>query len=263
MGILKDSGFVVDNESSAVLSKFNWGAFWFAYFWGLGNGAFRKTVPILICDILMGIPILNIVVLIVNLVLRIIAGINGNKWAYEGRAWYNAQDFEDTQKRYATVAAVNFAAVVIFFIIGLFAGMMLSAYVKGANVSPANKSQISANSPLEEVADDVVRIQRMHGELKYGGMEIPKYIITDSEFAQKRNGTFVQSTPSNSVKFVSDKNPNLVYYKFLFVQEGNLDICNLKQKNCSVTMYQKGKPTGKIYYDNKGNKKQVKVVVKK
>lgn len=261
MGILKGSGFVVGSESSEVLSKFNWGAFWYSYFWGLGNGAFRKTVPILICDILSGIPIINIVVLIINLILRIIAGINGNKWAYEGRAWYDAKDFEDTQRRYATVVAVNFAVLVVFFVMGLFIGIM--GRTAGTAISPVNKTQLSAKSPLEEVADDVIRIQKVHGELKYGGMEIPKYILTDSEFAKRNNGIFLSSMPSNSVKFVSDKNPNLVYYKFLFVQEGSLNICNLKQKNCSITMYQKGKPTGKIYYDNKGNKKQVKIVVKK
>lgn len=115
---------VSEVDVQMALKPFNWGAFFFTYMWGLGNGSLGKTAPIFVCDILLAVPLINLLAIFVGLGLRIYAGINGNKWAYEGRAWYDLYDFTDTQVRWAKCVAVLVSVGLAFFFMGLFAAML-------------------------------------------------------------------------------------------------------------------------------------------
>ena len=54
------------------------------------------------------IPFLNILSGIGALVLAIVFGINGRKWAWENRIWNSVEDFESTQGTWDKVGLVLF-----------------------------------------------------------------------------------------------------------------------------------------------------------
>ena len=123
------------NKLQKTLEHFNWGAAFYTWLWGLGNGCFNKTWVVLVLQAFMWIPIVNFILLLANIGLMVYYGIKGNEWAYEGRAWWNLDDFEATQKRWATVVAVTagiFAALILFYIL-LFGAVVAFGAMGGSN----------------------------------------------------------------------------------------------------------------------------------
>ncbi|MBR6099133.1 hypothetical protein IKP85_05235 [bacterium] len=126
-------------ELETELRKFNWGACGCTWMWGLGNGSFNKTWHVLIVQgvwILMNyIPFLNILGLLTlpaYIGLMIYYGFNGNRWAFENRAWWSLEDFTATQRRWAIVTITVLCITILCVIIGIiiffvaFAAMLSS-----------------------------------------------------------------------------------------------------------------------------------------
>ena len=273
-------GIIQRNEDYSATfvppEEFNWGAFLFTYFWGLGNGSFKKTYPILICEIFLYIPVINFIAFIVYIYLRVLAGSHGNQWAYEGRAWYDEKEFRETQKHYwqtflVATCALSLTAFVIFIIGFTFMSKNLNnlaAFGDSANITLSGNAPISANtnnpkplSPLDTLISEIRTAQFMHGQFKDGN-EIADYIILNPQMVDKfSKGMGLSKYSSNSIKIFPKSNPRLMYYLFIFKKEGS---CNLKKKNCSVIMYHLGAPTDKAYFDDNGNIKHIKIkIVKK
>lgn len=84
------------------IKKWNWGAFVFNIWWGIGN----KTYLPLLCLI----PVLNIV-------WFFICGAKGNKWAWEKGEYKDVETFLLVQKSWNRAGFVSFIATIIFAII--------------------------------------------------------------------------------------------------------------------------------------------------
>ena len=116
-------------ELDRALKRFNWGVFGFVWLWGLGNGSFNKTWISIVVDIAAGflniIPLIGPILVFAAMIgIRIYLGINGNKWAFENRAWWSLTDFTETQKRWATATAIIvgfYVFIMILTIIGITA----------------------------------------------------------------------------------------------------------------------------------------------
>lgn len=89
------------SASSKPVSGWNWGAFYFGWLWGVFNGVYWPLIEL--------IPIVG---QLASLVVRIILGINGNRWAWENKVWTNAEHFNRVQHQWAIAA-------LIFFLIGV------------------------------------------------------------------------------------------------------------------------------------------------
>ena len=85
-----------------IAKKFNWGAFFLSWIWGLGNRSYITLIifPIAILGI---IPVLGI---IVQFGVMIWFGINGNKWAWQNKRWNSIEEFHSVQKKWAIAAAI-------------------------------------------------------------------------------------------------------------------------------------------------------------
>lgn len=70
----------------AEIKKWNWGAFFLSWIWGLGNNVFIALLSL--------IPGLN-------LIMSIVLGIKGNEWAWQNKQWNSIEDFLRIQKRWA------------------------------------------------------------------------------------------------------------------------------------------------------------------
>ena len=110
----------IEVRTNKALKHFNWGAFGFTWLWGLGNGSFGKTWHILILDIMSGLASkYALIVVAFAFIIRVFYGVNGNKWAFERRAWYSVEDYTETQRRWAKIFALLFGLFMIFFAAGV------------------------------------------------------------------------------------------------------------------------------------------------
>lgn len=73
-------------EIPAELDRWNWGAFFLNWIWGIGNSTFIALLAL--------IPIVNIVMIFV-------LGARGSRWAWRNRYWRDAEHFRKTQRNWA------------------------------------------------------------------------------------------------------------------------------------------------------------------
>jgi len=73
-------------EIPAELDRWNWGAFFLNWIWGIGNSTFVALLAL--------IPVVNIIMIIV-------LGARGSRWAWQNRAWRDAEQFRKVQRSWA------------------------------------------------------------------------------------------------------------------------------------------------------------------
>ena len=119
-----------------VTDKFNWGAFFFSWIWGI---KYKKWIMLLIIPAYM-IPFLG---MILGFGLQIWFGINGNKWAWQSTRYKSIQEFHEIHKKWATAA-------VIIMIINIIAtiGILLLSFQQGIsqNMMSTQKQGFSIDS---------------------------------------------------------------------------------------------------------------------
>lgn len=84
--------------------RWNWGAFFLTWIWGIGNNvliAFLCFVPFL------------------NLIWPIVLGVKGGEWAWQNKRWDNVEHFQRVQRIWAWVGFGFF-----LWFIAMFAGMI-------------------------------------------------------------------------------------------------------------------------------------------
>jgi hypothetical protein len=84
------------------IQKWNWGAFFLTFIWGIGNGVWRSF--------LIFIPIINIAV-------PFILGAKGNTWAWQNRIWRDVNHFKKVQKTWAIVGLIVWVFAIFLKII--------------------------------------------------------------------------------------------------------------------------------------------------
>lgn len=122
---LPKSGTNLANNSGAgkdspvldiVAKRFNWGAFFLSWIWGLANRSYI-TLVIFPAAILSIIPFLGI---FVQLGLCVWFGINGNKWAWQNKKWNSIEEFNAVQKKWAIADTIVEIIFVILIPIVIF-----------------------------------------------------------------------------------------------------------------------------------------------
>ena len=92
----------------SVEKRFNWGAFFFGWLWGIFHKSFITLIqlPFLI----LNFPFSNLIVL----GLMIWFGIKGNAWAWEKMAWQeiDENEFHAREKKWA-IAGTLFAILIV------------------------------------------------------------------------------------------------------------------------------------------------------
>jgi len=78
-------------EIPAELDRWNWGAFFLNWIWGIGNSTFIALLAL--------IPFVNIIMIIV-------LGLRGSRWAWRNRYWRDAEHFRSTQRKWAIAGLI-------------------------------------------------------------------------------------------------------------------------------------------------------------
>ena len=96
------------------IKRFNWGAFFLTWIWGIGNNV-METLWILVVGF---VPVIGC--LLSALVLPIIFGIKGNEWALKKKSYKSLEHFHSVQRTWAIIGLSFYVAtIVISLIIGL------------------------------------------------------------------------------------------------------------------------------------------------
>ncbi|MFW2487755.1 ribonuclease G [Clostridium chromiireducens] len=95
------------------IKKWNWGAFMFNIFWGIGN---KSYLPLLCL-----VPLLNIVWIFV-------CGAKGNEWAWKNGNYSSPQEFLLVQSTWSRAGLVAFIVAIVLVVLEfLFLGTLLAA----------------------------------------------------------------------------------------------------------------------------------------
>ena len=94
-----------DNNAAAV-KKWNWGAFWMSWIWGLGNKTYIALLGL--------IPV-------VNLVMAFVLGARGSGWAWKNKKWESVEQFTRIQGLWAAFGLGLFAGYAIALVLVIVA----------------------------------------------------------------------------------------------------------------------------------------------
>lgn len=125
-------------EIPAELDRWNWGAFFLNWIWGIGNSTFIALLAL--------IPFVNIIMIIV-------LGARGSRWAWRNRAWRDAEQFRKTQRNWAI------AGLVVWVVgIGGCATMVGSIpyLLKGSDAYHMTMDKLRADDRVKAALGDVV-----------------------------------------------------------------------------------------------------------
>ena len=86
--------------------RWNWGAFFLTWIWGLGNQVYIALLAL--------IPL-------VGLVMIFVLGAKGNEWAWRNKRWDSVEHFVRVQKKWAAWGVGIFLVIVLLsFLAGVF-----------------------------------------------------------------------------------------------------------------------------------------------
>lgn len=125
------SGSGVNAVVPAEVARWNWGAFFLSWIWGIGNNtfiAFLAFVPF------------------VNLAMPFVLGAKGSEWAWRNKRWESVETFRAVQRKWAWWGLVLVTLLVLFFI-GLFGAIFASlksseAYKLSVHALNADRSAV-------------------------------------------------------------------------------------------------------------------------
>ena len=107
--------------------KFNWGAFFLNWIWGIGNKTYITFLYIPASILSFFIPFLG-------LAISIWFGIQGNEWAWKNNNWKSLEDFNNTQRNWAIAGVIIRVSLALFlatFFILLIAMIVASGNLDG------------------------------------------------------------------------------------------------------------------------------------
>lgn len=123
-------------EIPLVIDKWNWGAFFFSWLWGLVHGIYWPFITIIGLDLFLVItgfsPVVNSLWGILYVGISIALGMSGNKWAWKTRNWTCTTDFLKMQHQWAMAALWTLTIGGILF---LFIWIVLSHAIINAIVN--------------------------------------------------------------------------------------------------------------------------------
>ncbi len=95
------SGHGISATLPGEIDRWNWGAFFLHWLWGIGNNTFIAF--------LMFIPFLNVIMMFV-------LGAKGSSWAWRNKKWESVEQFKAVQRKWAISGLIVHIVFIIFII---------------------------------------------------------------------------------------------------------------------------------------------------
>ncbi|KMT22552.1 hypothetical protein [Clostridium cylindrosporum] len=111
---MENTNYVQSNVVPNEVKGWNWGAFYFNIWWGIGN---KSYLPLLCL-----IPFFNVIWIFV-------CGAKGNSWAWKTGEFKDVETFLAVQKTWNRAGLVGFIISVVFLVLYvLFLGSIISSF---------------------------------------------------------------------------------------------------------------------------------------
>lgn len=115
------------------LKRWNWGAFFLTWIWGLGNRTYLgfivflgviviATLKAILINYLPGLthsflfPLFNILTLVFIVAVHILHGLFGTRWSWQNKPWSNARSFKRSQVIWSVVGLLWWVVVITSFV---------------------------------------------------------------------------------------------------------------------------------------------------
>ncbi len=119
----------IENRSSTVqiereLGKWNWGAFYFGWIWGVFNKVYVSLVQLVISVLSFAVTILGLGIItpifgLINIGISIWLGVKGSQMAWDNGAYRNLEHFRTSRHNWNVAAAIVFGIFIFIIIISL------------------------------------------------------------------------------------------------------------------------------------------------
>jgi len=109
------SGMRQGSDVPAEIQRWNWGAFFFGWLWGICNGYYLALLTFL--------PF-------VGLIMKILLGLNGSKWAWQNKKWESVEKFKQVQHNWAVAAGIVFFGMMGIAVLGIVAAILIPEVAK-------------------------------------------------------------------------------------------------------------------------------------
>lgn len=123
------SSVYTDNRSSTVqvereLGRWNWGAFYFGWFWGVFNKVYVALVQLVVTILsyavsIMGLGIIAPILGLINIGISIWLGVKGSQMAWDNGAYRNLEHFRSSRHNWNVAAAICFGVCLFIILISL------------------------------------------------------------------------------------------------------------------------------------------------
>jgi len=158
------------------VDRWNWGAFFLNWIWGIGNNTFIAF--------LMFVPL-------VNLIMIFLLGAMGSSWAWRNKRWESVDQFRAIQRSWAKWGAIVWVAFVTVFVALFFA---ISAAFKSSEAFKLALSQLEAHEQAVRLIGKPASTGMPMGEFQINGPNGSANLSFSVEGPNGKGKVYVQAT---------------------------------------------------------------------
>lgn len=120
LGLFVVEGKITGDQPKDAIAKFNWGAFFGTWIWGLFNKSYKTLFMLLIWFTPAAIP------------FALICGIKGNEWAYKNKKYDTPEQLHKSQAKQAVLWTIFWPviSILVSVLLGVFSGIAIHNYEK-------------------------------------------------------------------------------------------------------------------------------------
>ncbi|MGC4090955.1 MAG: cytochrome c oxidase assembly factor Coa1 family protein [Polyangiaceae bacterium] len=102
------------------VDRWNWGAFFLGWIWGLANNVLIALLAFVPC---------------VNIFMPFVLGMRGSAWAWQHKRWNSVEEFRKAQRGWAVAGFVLFGFGILCIVAGVFAFLLMFKHSEIAELS--------------------------------------------------------------------------------------------------------------------------------
>lgn len=125
----RQSSVYSDNRSSSIrtereLGRWNWGAFYFGWIWGVFNKVYVSLVQLVVSILSFAVTVMGLGIIapffgLINIGISIWLGVKGSQMAWDNGAYRNLEHFRSSRHNWNVAAAIVFGISVFIVLLSL------------------------------------------------------------------------------------------------------------------------------------------------
>ena len=120
LGLFLVEGKITAQQPKDSIARFNWGAFFGTWIWGLFNKSYKTLFMLLLWFTPAAVP------------FALLCGIKGNEWAYKNKKYETSEQLHKSQAKQAIIWTILWpvVSILVSVLLGVFSGVAINRYEK-------------------------------------------------------------------------------------------------------------------------------------